>query len=457
MTEPAAIWWIRRDLRLMDNPALTAAFRSGPVVPLFILDPRLLRVSSRRTAFLLEGLKTLDRDLQKAGSRLVIRTGDPEMVLKSILIETNGKVIVAEEDFTPFARRRDASISRDLPFQLVSGQTVHHPFGVLSSQGKPYTVYGAYRRAWLDRLPDRLYLLPAPKWLAAPGGQLYSEPIPDFSVDEAFPAGEAEAVRRLDNFCEMSIVNYNIRRDHLAEAGTSALSPYLHLGMLSLRTAVAAVRNMPRDPHPSGEINGPQVWLNELIWREFYIQVMANFPNVARAAFRADLAGIIWRNDPDEFERWKAGMTGVPVVDAGMRQLEATGWMHNRARMITASYLVKDLLIDWRWGEAWFMQNLLDGDEAANNGGWQWVAGTGTDAAPYFRVVNPVLQGQKFDPIGEYVRRWVPELRELPDEVIHTPWLFNHPIQGYPDHPIVEHRLAKERVMAVFKKATLSA
>jgi deoxyribodipyrimidine photo-lyase len=220
--------------------------------------------------------------------------------------------------------------------------------------------------------------------------------------------------------------------------------------MISLRQAVHAAKQTS-EVSKTSEVLGSQIWLNELIWREFYIQILYHFPRVTHGAFNPAFTNIEWRNDELEFEAWKEGRTGVPIVDAGMRQLKETGWMHNRARMIVASFLVKDLLIDWRWGEKWFMENLLDGDLAANNGGWQWTAGTGTDAAPYFRVFNPVLQSRKFDPNGDYIRKWVPELRGLTRKEIHAPRESGIKVAGYPDQPIVDHGFAKERTLNAYK------
>ena len=230
--------------------------------------------------------------------------------------------------------------------------------------------------------------------------------------------------------------------------GTSSLSPYFRFGMLSLRQAVHASLPSPHGRGVGGE--GENTWLNELIWREFYIQILYHFPHVAKTAFNVSLANIPWRNKESEFSAWKNGCTGVPIIDAAMRQLKETGWMHNRARMIVASFLVKDLLIDWRWGEAWFMENLLDGDIAANNGGWQWTAGTGTDAAPYFRIFNPILQSAKFDPNGDYIRKWIPELRELNAKEIHAPWEKGIKVTGYPEKPIVDRSIVKERTMQAY-------
>jgi deoxyribodipyrimidine photo-lyase len=257
------------------------------------------------------------------------------------------------------------------------------------------------------------------------------------------------------------IFDYADQRNRMDLQGTSQLSPYLKFGMLSPRQAIIAAGSAIQDAPDAESRKGAETWLNELIWREFYISILYHFPFVLKSSFRESLRDIHWNNDRADFNAWCQGRTGYPIVDAAMRQLSQTGWMHNRARMIVASFLVKDLLIDWRWGEGWFMQHLVDGDPAANNGGWQWTAGTGTDAAPYFRIFNPILQSQKFDPAGEYIRRWVPEMAVLPDKYIHTPWQTPPELQkqlgcvigkDYPP-PIIDHSFARNRTLVAYNIA----
>jgi deoxyribodipyrimidine photo-lyase len=445
-----AIWWIRRDLRLTDNIALHAALEAESVLPLFILDPAFDSSSPRRKNFLYEGLHALDKDLRERNSYLVIRKGKPLDVLKQLLAETKADVIYAEEDFTPYARKRDTEIEHHLPLHLISGQTVHHPNSVLKADGKPYTVYTPYSKVWKAKLPSTLTLYPAPEKINTPL-ELTNQRLPPFKVNPLFPAGEKEALYRLDQFTNYQITNYSEYRNRMDLDGTSSLSPYLHFGMTSLRQAVHAAKLSNLPTFQPSNASGAETWLNELIWREFYIQILYHFPFVAKTSFNQSLANIPWRNNESEFEAWKRGETGVPVVDAAMRQLKEMGWMHNRARMIVASYLVKDLLIDWRWGEAWFMENLLDGDIAANNGGWQWTAGTGTDAAPYFRIFNPILQSAKFDPNGDYIRQWVHELRNVDAKDIHAPWEKEIKVNGYPERPIIERD--KERTLQAYSKS----
>ncbi len=445
-----AIWWIRRDLRLEDNRTLQAALQAGPVLPVYISDPYFWTDSpGRRHKFLCNGLRALDADLRQRGSYLVLRQGAPVEVLRQLLNESGAQVIYAEEDFTPYARQRDQAIAAQLPLKCIQGQLVHHPLGIHKSDDSPYTVYTHFRNVWRSLLPDDLGISLAPERIPTIP-QIRSEPISEYDQEKYFPVGEAQAQKQLESFFAEKIEDYGIGRNQLSLDGTSSLSPYIHFGMLGLRTAVNCARQAILAAPDELSRKSAETWLNELIWREFYVHILYHYPHVREGGFRPQYDRIQWRNDPDEFDAWKNGLTGYPVVDAAMRQMTVTGWMHNRARMIAASFLVKDLLIDWRWGERWFMQNLLDGDLAANNGGWQWTAGTGTDAAPYFRIFNPVLQSKKFDPDGDYIRKWVPELAELDSNTIHAPWEKNIQVPGYPE-PIVDHKYARQRALAAYQ------
>ncbi|UCG26522.1 MAG: deoxyribodipyrimidine photo-lyase [Chloroflexota bacterium] len=465
------LWWIRRDLRLTDNRALHAAMaRRGTIVPVFILDPALLsstHAGEKRIAFLMGGLKELDTELRERGSYLVVRQGRPLQQLAKLQQETKANAIFAEEDFSPYASRRDLVVKNELRLEVVEGLTIHLPEMISKSDGLPYTVFTPYSRRWKELpSPDRQSLLPAPQRIPTPIG-IEGLPIPDRpQLTEAvpFPPGEQEAQRRLTAFAADSdapIRLYADQRNRVDLDGTSRLSPYLRFGMLSARqAAIAALQNRATAPDEKSR-QGAEAWLNELIWREFYLSIVFHFPHVLQRSFRPGYDHIAWRNDEEQFDAWCRGRTGYPIVDAAMRQLNLSGWMHNRGRMIVASFLVKDLLIDWRWGERWFMQRLVDGDPAANNGGWQWTAGTGTDAAPYFRIFNPVLQGKRFDPNGDYVRHWLPKLNRVPKKYVHEPWKMPYEIQrqtgcvigrDYPQ-PIVDHAVARRETLDAYARA----
>jgi deoxyribodipyrimidine photo-lyase len=466
-----ALWWMRRDLRLKDNQALNVALaHADRVMPVFVLDPTLLNssyVGPKRVAFLLGGLRALDADLRSRGSRLIVRCGDPRDELTALLTECGAEAIFAEEDFSPYARQRDAGVSDCLPLHLVGGAIVHLPETVLKADGKPYTVFTPFSRRWKTLPPPQASgILPAPDQLPAPpeAMSLLIPAEPALSPTVPFLPGEAEAQRCLKAFVDgdkPSIYQYVQARDRLDMDGTSRLSPYLRFGMLSARQAVVAALDAIAVAPDAKAREGAEAWLSELIWREFYVHILCHFPYVRQQSFRANLRAIRWENDEADFAAWCEGRTGYPMVDAAMCQLAQTGWMHNRARMIVASFLVKHLLIDWRWGERYFMQHLVDGDPAANNGGWQWTAGTGTDAAPYFRIFNPLLQGKKYDPQGDYVRRWMPELARVPDKFLHQPWKMPLGVQreagciigqDYPA-PIVDHAWARGRALAAYKQA----
>jgi deoxyribodipyrimidine photo-lyase len=466
-----AIWWIRRDLRLSDNQVLSAALESAQqVIPVFIIDPALIgsrHASQKRLAFLWAGLRQMETDLRNAGSRLILRQGEPLEALEQLVDQSGAQQIYAQADYSPYAIRRDNRVADRLPLELISGTSLRQPQSVLKSDGTPYTVFTPYMKVWRALpLPAAGEALPPPSSIPTPG-HLASEPVPTsptLPAEMPFEAGEAQAQRRLQAFTggeQPPIFDYADQRNRMDLQGTSQLSPYLKFGMLSPRQAIIAAGSAIQDAPDAESRKGAETWLNELIWREFYISILYHFPFVLKSSFRESLRDIHWNNDRADFDAWCQGRTGYPIVDAAMRQLSQTGWMHNRARMIVASFLVKDLLIDWRWGEGWFMQHLVDGDPAANNGGWQWTAGTGTDAAPYFRIFNPILQSQKFDPAGEYIRRWVPELAVLPDKYIHTPWQTPPELQkqlgcvirkDYPP-PIIDHSFARNRTLVAYNIA----
>ncbi len=454
--------WFRNDLRLADNHALADAARARELIALFVLDPRLLRANRRaipRMRFLLDCLARLARDLERRGSRLVVRRGLPERALPELVRESGATHVFWNRDSTPFARVRDARVREAL---LQSGAQVRERADrlvfddVRKDDGSAYAVYGAYRRAWQRRLaaePIRTRaaprLPPTPKSVASlelPAASDWQ----DADLAELPTGGEQAASRRLAAFLEMGVRDYAEKRDLPALDGTSRLSPYLRFGAISARRCVAQALALAQT-EPAARA-GVRKWIDELVWREFYATLLAAHPRVLREPFRQEYARFVWNDDAPAFEAWQRGRTGYPIVDAGMRQLLATGWMHNRVRMLAASFLVKDLLCDWRLGERHFFERLVDGDPASNDGNWQWSAGTGTDAQPFFRIFNPTAQGERFDPGGDYVRRWIPELRGLSGAAVHRPWDAGLAAPRYPP-PIVDHAerraVALERLQAV--------
>ena len=464
-----SVWWIRRDLRLHDNPALHSALQSAQdVLPLFILDPALLEsqyVGDKRLAFLFSNLHQLDSDLREIGGRLHVRSGSPTEVLPAILKETDGGRVFAERDHSPYAIRRDRAVGENVPLELTGSPAIRSPGTVLKQDGDPYRMFTAFRDRWRSQpLPTQPELLPKPERIDVPELDS-SEPLPEApqaSSSDQFPPGEQAARTRLRAFASTDgdLQRYAQTRDRLDLESTSMLSPYLRFGLISARTAFVQAH---RTLNSGAEIDTESVqrWLDELIWRDFYLQILEHFPDARTRSFRPAYRSLAWRNNPDEFEAWQTGQTGYPIVDAAMRQLKSTGWMHNRARMIVASFLTKHLLIDWRWGERHFMQHLLDGDPASNNGGWQWAAATGTDAAPYFRIFNPITQSEKHDPEGKFIRRWVHELTHVPDDFIHAPWRMSDEAQrksncvigtDYPA-PIVDHSHGRERALERYQEA----
>ena len=466
-----SIAWFRRDLRLHDHPALTRAMAAGDdVVPLFVFDEGLLAGrwrSANRTWFLLGSVRELAHDLADRGAPLIVRVGDPRRIVPELAAAVGAGSVEVSRDLGPYGRARDRAVAaaldeRGIAFHAHRGAVVHEPEQVRTGTGGPFSIYSPYRRAW-DRLPLRA-VLPAPEALA---GRTDLDPgrLPDladlgFAGPTADPAhlpmpGETAARARLERWLETGpdrLDGYAARRDLLGVEGTSRLSADLRFGLLSpLEVAARAIR--------PGE--GARTFLGELAWRDFYAALLFERPDLIRSSFRREFEAMAWRHDPDGVAAWQAGRTGYPVVDAAMRQLEATGFMPNRARMVVASFLTKDLLVDYRVGEAWFMSHLVDGDPASNGGGWQWSASTGADAQPFFRVFEPTLQGERFDADGSYVRRWIPELADVPDRFLHRPWSMPPEVAAasgcrigvdYPA-PIVDHASARWRALAAFEAA----
>lgn len=451
-----AIWWVRRDLRLHDNAALHAALQAGTVIPVFVLDPGLTAVSRRRTDLLVAYLRALDRSLHGLGSSLVVRRGRPSEVIAALAQASGARVVYAHADVSPLARCLEAEVARCVHLKLVGWPTAVPPDVVRTADGRGYTVYAHYRHTVLAHPLDPL-LLPTPGRLTPHG--LPSEPLPQSPV--APSDGEVVARQRLTRFAAEAIFRYHLQRDRLDLEGTSQLSPYLRFGVLSPRVVLRAALDAEAAAADPESRRGAQRWRDELLWREFFAHLLYHYPHTRKQPLRRAASEPVWDNDERLFRAWCEGRTGYPVVDAAIRQLNETGWIHNRARMVAASFLVKNLLVDWRWGESYFLRQLADGDPASNTGNWQWVTGTGADAAPYFRVFNPVLQGRRFDPEGRYVRRWVPELSRVPAPYVHAPWTLPRDDQvalrcrvgrDYPA-PVVDLRASRDRAVERYRRA----
>jgi deoxyribodipyrimidine photo-lyase len=438
-----AVLWFRRDLRLSDNPALVEAVREADdVVGLFCLDPALLGPSGApRRAHLFDCLRALDDSM---GGSLVVRHGDPRRVVPELAVEVEAASVHLAEDFGPYGRRRDDDVAERLVeagIEVVrTGSPYAVPPGTIHNKaGDRYKVFTPFSRAWRDHgWPDPVRRPAGIPWRSVRGDGIPDAP--DLGGVERPRAGEDAAGHRLDHFLRAKVEGYADGRDRPGEDATSRLSPDLRWGTLHPRQILARL----------GSSDGERTFATELCWREFYADVLFHVPSSARESMDQAVGGMTWDRGAgaDElFDAWAQGRTGFPVVDAGMRQLLAEGWMHNRVRMITASFLVKDLHLDWQRGARWFMQHLVDGDLASNQHGWQWTAGTGTDAAPFFRVFNPTTQGERFDPDGTYVRRYVPELASVPARWIHRPHEApDGPPAGYPA-PIVDHAEEREEAL----------
>jgi deoxyribodipyrimidine photo-lyase len=438
--------WFRRDVRLADNPAWAAGTHAKRVCPLFVIDPNLYDAASpRRLALLVAGLQALDEQLQEMGGRLRVERGDPTAVLPEVAAALGAGSVHINEEVTPYGTARDRAVAERVPLDQHDGLYIHAWGSVLTGAGTPFRVFTPFHRAW-----DRLEVRPAPATGDAEPTTEIGVGVPEEDAPP-IPAGTAAALSRLDAFLDR-VDRYDEERDRPDLDATSRLSVDLKYGWIGPRQVLEAVE---------GDSPGRRSFVRQLAWRDFHAHVLAAQPGSVNESMRSEYRSIPWRQAPDELRAWKRGMTGYPIVDAAMRQLAAEGWIHNRLRMLAASFLVKDLLIDWRVGERFLRRHLLDGDVAQNVGNWQWVAGTGSDAAPYFRIFNPVTQSRRFDPGGAYIRRWVPELAQLSDNMIHAPWeaasedlaaLGVALGETYPE-PIIDHAEARERTLAAYAAA----
>jgi len=485
MTQPRWLFWHRRDLRLADNRGLAAAAAATPAVTgVFVLDPAILSeptMAPARLWFLSESLRELQQAWQQAGSRLVILRGDPAELLPRLASAIGAEVVAWNRDVEPFGRKRDRRVARALQAggrKVLADwdQLLVEPEALKTGAGDPYRVYGPYWRSWRRQVEEASALgsaasggldpLPAPSALmdcdsAQLAGALAGLPVasPDlehgFSGSERCPCrpGERAAQQQLQAFCDgdgrsIPLLGYEPGRNIPREAGTSGLSAALKFGTLSPRQAWAAAQQARPLARSEEEQHSIQVWEQELAWREFYQQALFHFPELAEGPYRPQWRAFPWENDAGRFEAWRDGLTGMPIIDAAMRQLNESGWMHNRCRMIVASFLVKDLICDWRWGEAAFMGRLVDGDLAANNGGWQWSASSGMDPKP-LRIFNPATQAAKFDADASYIRTWLPELRHVSTRDLISGEIAPLERRGYPA-PLINHKLQQARFKALY-------
>lgn len=420
-----SVFWFRRDLRPDDNTALKHAMAAGlPVLPLFIFDDNILTElpeDDPRVGFIYDSLQSVHSKLVKKNSSLLCLKGSPLEVWKVLISKYEIAQVFANQDYEPYARERDRNVEEllaihGISFHLFKDQVIFEPDEILKDDGKPYTIFTPYKNKWLQRFQ-----------ITTAASISENKPEQWVQTQHRFPdlseLGLKQSSIRVKPFDLSRLDRYAAERD-IPSIETTNMGPHLRFGTVSIRWVVSQVKA------------GQETYLSELIWREFFMQILYHFPHVVSQNFKPQYNRIAWRNNEKEFERWCHGQTGYPLVDAGMRQLNETGYMRNRVRMVVASFLCKHLLIDWRWGEAYFAKKLLDYELSSNNGNWQWAAGTGCDAAPYFRVFNPAEQTRKFDPELAYIKRWVPEYGQF----------------GYPQ-PMVDHKLAAKRAIEVYKRA----
>ena len=460
------VHWHRRDLRTTDNRALAAAAATDSVVPAFVFDPAVLTYASPpRVTFMLESLSALREWYRDRGGDLAIGVGDPGTELLRIAHEHDSERVVWNQDYSGLARERDEAVHDSFRDAGIETETyadllLHEPGSITSKAGDPYQVFSYFWRTWRDREPESLRPAPDGDALAdVSGGPIPTRRELGFEEPEAeVPAGGMAVAReRLAAFCDGPIYRYADRRDRPVSDATSRLSPHLKWGTVGIRDVYEAVERARAGAPDEEAAESCEEFESQLAWRDFYAHVLAANPGLVTTAYRSYEHPIAWRSDPVGLQAWKDGTTGFPIVDAGMRQLRAEAFVHNRVRMLVASFLTKDLLIDWREGYDWFREKLADHDTANDVGGWQWVAGTGTDAQPYFRIFNPMTQGERYDPEAEYIRTYVPTLEDASTEAIHDwPQLDADEraaeAPDYPD-PIVDHAVRREEAIALFEAA----
>lgn len=468
----ALVHWFRRDLRVEDNTALFRAARDAErVTTVFVLDDHYAddsRIGPARFRFLKESLEDLDAGLRRLGGRLLLRDGPASVALPALVRETAAEAVYANAEIGPYPERRDRDAAAALEavggrLRLFADELLVPPDRLATDAGDPYVVYGPFSRKWIAAEKDDPVTAPAALEAPELSGVPLSKPRAwkNLGADPRAPrGGENAAVELLSSFFRERAGRYADDRDRPDLCGTSRLSAHLHFGTISARTVRAAAEDAWTAETSAARRTAIRKFVLELAWREFFHHVLFHFPRVAGESFRPEFDRMPWRDDDAGLAAWKAGRTGYPLVDAAMRELSITHWMHNRARMVAASFLTKDLHVHWREGEAWFEHELADADLADNNGGWQWAAGSGTDAAPYHRIFNPVLQSRRFDPDGRYIRRFVPELARVPTEKIHEPWTMTRDEQraaacrigvDYPG-PIVDHAREREVALAMLGK-----
>ena len=468
MSDTAArvLFWHRRDLRLVDNAGLRVATDRGTVTPIFCIDDELLQYAGdARVSFMLSALSDLKTSYRNRGTDLVVLHGDPDVEIPAYAADHNVDTVVWNEDYSGIAQERDeavedALLADGIETRSVTDTVLHEPGSIRTSAGDPYSVFSYYWKKWTDRDAD------SP--LNAPDDDAFTEnpgdPIPELDSlgfeppTATVPDGTRQAARsRLDEFLDGPIFEYAEQRDAPAKEGTSRLSQDLKFGLLGIREVYAATQDAMTAAATDLERESVAEFQRQLAWRDFYAQVLEFNPETVSQNFKSYRNPIEWRDDPDALAAWKAGRTGYPIVDAGMRQLRQEGYMHNRVRMIVASFLTKDLLLDWRLGYRWFREQLIDHDTANDVGGWQWAASTGTDAQPYFRIFNPTTQGERYDTDATYIQEYVEELRDVDPETIHS-WSDLAPSErervapDYPE-PIVDHGKRREKAIAMFEQA----